>query len=53
VSIIAFAVAIALLAALVLVNWQEVFRGRRTKSVIVTVAQAIRSPSATIRSAPP
>ncbi len=41
VSIIAFAVAIPLLAALVLVNRQEVFRGRRTTSVIVTIAQSI------------
>jgi hypothetical protein len=41
VSIIAFAVAIPLLAALVLVNWQEAFRGRRTTSVTITVAQVI------------
>jgi hypothetical protein len=41
VSIIAFAVAIPLLAALVLVNRQEVYRGRRTTSVIVMVAQSI------------
>jgi len=41
VSIIAFAVAIPLLAALVLVNRQEAFRGRRTTSVTVTVAQVI------------
>lgn len=41
VSVIAFAVAIPLLAALVLVNRQEVYRGRRTASVIVIVAQAI------------
>jgi hypothetical protein len=41
VSIVAFAVAIPLLAALVLVNRQEVFRGRPTTSVTVTVAHAV------------
>jgi hypothetical protein len=41
VSIIAFAVAIPLLAALVLVNRQEAFRGRLTTSVLVTIAQVI------------
>jgi hypothetical protein len=41
VSMIAFAVAIPLLAALVLVNRQEVYRGRRTTSVIVMVAREI------------
>lgn len=41
ISIIAFAVAIPLLAALVLVNRQETFRGRRTTSVTVTIAQSI------------
>ena len=41
VSTIAFAVAIPLLAALVLVNRQEAFRGRRTTSVSVTLARAI------------
>jgi hypothetical protein len=41
VSIIAFSVAIPLLAALVMVNRQETFRGRRTPSVIVTIAQSI------------
>jgi hypothetical protein len=40
VSIIAFAVAIPLLAALVLVNRQEMFRGRRTTSVLVVIAQS-------------
>jgi hypothetical protein len=39
ICVIAFSVAIPLLAALVLVNRQEVFRGRRTRSLIVTVAQ--------------
>ncbi len=41
VSTIAFAVAIPLLAALVLVNRQEAFRGRHTTSVSVTLARAI------------
>lgn len=40
-SVIAFAVAIPLLAALILVNRQEMFRGRRTTSVTVTVANSI------------
>lgn len=38
--------AIPLLAALVLVNRQEVFRGRRTASVTVTVAQSIAQQAA-------
>jgi hypothetical protein len=38
---IAFAVAIPLLAALVLVNRQEAYRGRRTSSVLVTLARVI------------
>ena len=37
VSIVAFSVAIPLLAALVMVNRQEAFRGRLTTSVTVTV----------------
>jgi cation transport ATPase len=41
ISILAFAVAIPLLAALVMVNRQEAFRGRRTPSIMVTVAQAV------------
>jgi len=41
ISILAFAVSIPLLAALVMVNRQEAFRGRRTPSVMVTVAQAV------------
>jgi transposase len=41
VSTIAFAVAIPLLAALVLVNRQEAFRGRRTTSVLVTLTRAV------------
>jgi cation transport ATPase len=41
VSIVAFAVAIPFLAALVMVNRQEAFRGRRTTSVTVTIAQGV------------
>jgi hypothetical protein len=40
-SVIAFAVAIPLLAALIMVNRQETFRGRRTTSITVSVAQSI------------
>ena len=40
ISIIAFAVAVPLLAALILVNRQEAFRGRRTSSLMVTLAQS-------------
>ena len=41
VSIVAFSVAIPLLAALVMVNRQEAFRGRRTSSVTVTIARVV------------
>ena len=41
VSIVAFSVAIPLLAALVVVNRQEAFRGRLTPSVTVTVARVV------------
>lgn len=41
VSTIAFAVATPLLAALVLINRQEAFRGRRSTSLSVTLAQVI------------
>ena len=41
VSIIAFSVAIPLLAALVVVNRQEAFRGRLTPSVTVIVARVV------------
>jgi hypothetical protein len=41
VSIVAFAVAIPLLAALVMVNRQESFRRRRTPSVTVTSAKVV------------
>ena len=46
ISILAFAVSIPLLAALVMVNRQEAFRGRRTPSVMVTVAQALAQSAA-------
>jgi hypothetical protein len=48
ISIIAFAVAIPFLAALVMVNRQEAFRGRRSTSVTVTVARAIAQTAALI-----
>jgi hypothetical protein len=41
ISVVAFSVAIPLLAALVLVNRQEAFRRRRSKSGIVNVTQVI------------
>jgi hypothetical protein len=41
ICIVAFSVAIPLLAALILVNRQEVFRRRRTKSVLVSIAQVV------------
>jgi hypothetical protein len=46
ISIIAFAVAIPLLAALIMVNRQEAFRGRRTTSVLVTWANGIAQSAA-------
>jgi hypothetical protein len=48
ISIIAFAVAIPFLAALVMVNRQEAFRGRRSTSVTVTVARAIAQTAALV-----
>ncbi|HEY7667318.1 MAG TPA: hypothetical protein VIE12_04250 [Actinomycetota bacterium] len=48
VSIVAFSVAIPLLAALVMVNRQETFRRRRTPSVTVTVAQVIAQAAALV-----
>jgi hypothetical protein len=41
ISVVSFAVAIPLLAALVLVAHQETFRRRATKSVVVNVAKAV------------
>jgi hypothetical protein len=46
ISVIAFAVAIPLLAALVMVNRQETFRRRRTQSVSVAIAQGIAQSAA-------
>jgi hypothetical protein len=48
ISVIAFAVAIPLLAALVLLNRQETFRGRRTTSITVTVAHGIAQSAALV-----
>ena len=41
ICIVAFSVAIPLLAALVMVNRQEAFRGRRTKSFLVAITQSV------------
>jgi hypothetical protein len=41
VCVIAFSVAVPLLAALVVINRQEAFRRRMTKSVLVTMAQVV------------
>jgi hypothetical protein len=46
ISIVAFAVAIPLPAALVMVNRQEAFRGGLTPSVTVTVARAVAQAAA-------
>ena len=46
ISVIALAVAIPLLAGLAMVNWQERYRGRRSTSVSVTVAQSISQAAA-------
>ena len=48
ISVVAFAVAIPFLAALVMVNRQEAFRGRRTPSVTVTVAQVVGQAAALV-----
>jgi hypothetical protein len=48
ISVVAFAVAIPLLAALVLVAHQEAFRRRATKSVVVAVAKAVAQGCAVI-----
>jgi hypothetical protein len=48
VSVIAFSVAIPLLAALVLVNRQEIFRSRRTRSVTVLITQGIAQGAALV-----
>jgi hypothetical protein len=41
ICVIAFSIAIPLLAALILVNRQETFRGRRTSSKLVTFGQVV------------
>jgi hypothetical protein len=41
ICVVAFSVAIPLLAALVLVNWEEAFRRRVTKSVSVEIARVV------------
>jgi hypothetical protein len=41
ICVVAFSVAIPLLAVLVVVNRQEVFRRRRTRSVLVAIAQSV------------
>jgi O-antigen/teichoic acid export membrane protein len=41
ICVIAFSVAIPLLAALVVINRQEAFRRRMTKSILVTIAQVV------------
>ena len=46
ICVIAFAVAIPLLAALVMVNRQEAFRRRKTPSISITLAQVIAQASA-------
>lgn len=46
ISVIAFAVAIPLLAGLAMLNWQEWYRGRRSTSVSVIVAQSIAQATA-------
>ena len=48
ISIVAFSVAIPLLAALVLVNRQEIFRNRRTPSVMVTIGQSVAQGAALV-----
>lgn len=48
VSVIAFSVAIPLLAALVLVNRQELFRTRRTTSVTVVITQGVAQGAALV-----
>ena len=48
ISVIAFAVAIPLLAGLVLVNAQEAYRRRRSPSVLVRVAQVVAQLAAVV-----
>lgn len=46
ICVVAFAVAIPLLAALLMVTWQEAFRRRLTTSVVVNVAKVVAQGSA-------
>jgi hypothetical protein len=46
IGVVAFSVAIPLLAALVVVNRQEVFRGRATPSVLASTARVVAQASA-------
>jgi hypothetical protein len=48
ICVVAFAVAIPLLAALLMVTWQEAFRRRMTSSVVVPVAKAVAQASASV-----
>jgi hypothetical protein len=48
ISVIAFSVAIPLLAALVMVNRQETFRRRRTPSLTVTIAESVAQGAALV-----
>ena len=48
ICVVAFSVAIPLLAALVALNWQEVFRRRMARSATVTIAQVVAQTSAFI-----
>jgi hypothetical protein len=48
VSVVAFSVAIPLLAALLMVSWQESFRGRMTSSRTVTAARPIAQMAALV-----
>jgi hypothetical protein len=41
ISVVSFAVAIPLLAGLILVNREEMLRGRRTRSMLVTIGQSV------------
>ena len=48
INVVAFSMAIPLLAALILANRQETFRGRRTRSMLVTIGQGIAQGAAFI-----
>jgi len=41
ISVVSFSVAIPLLAGLILVNREEILRGRRTRSMLVTIGRAV------------